>query len=268
MIFYADTSATVHVTIRINTSDQSITAYRGTPTTTSLGTTGPGLSFASSAWYYFEAKVLLSDTVGTIEVRQDGVTVLSLTGLDTKNAGTAAVLDSVGWNTPTNGNAYSNYFDDLYITSGSTGFLGDIKIEGLRPAGNGNSSQLTGSDGNSTDNYLLVDEGVQSATDYVGHATAGNKDTYALGTLGASAATIYGIKVAPTAAKSDAGAKSGRIVTRIGGADYTGADLTLPTSPTYTTFVEYQLLNPNAGTPVEWTLTDIGNLEVGWEVRD
>jgi hypothetical protein len=50
--------------------------------------------------------------------------------------------------------------------------------------GNGSSSQFIGSDGNSVDNYLLIDETPGNAgTDYVQSATTGDKDLYAVSNL-------------------------------------------------------------------------------------
>lgn len=56
---------------------------------------------------------------------------------------------------------------------------GNYKLAYLRPNGNGDNSAWAGSDGNSTDNYLLVDETTpNSATDYVQSNTSGQIDEY------------------------------------------------------------------------------------------
>jgi hypothetical protein len=262
--FCGDTNATVHVTFTVNPTSLQVTAYRGTSAGTVLGTSAAALPFDVTGYHYWEFKAVLGDgAAGSVEVRLNNNVVLTVSGVDTKNAGAAAVFDAVRLNMPDNNGATSCGFDDMYITTGATGYLGDIKIYPLRPTGNGNSSQLTGSDGNSTDNYLLVDELSPSATDYNGHATVANKDTYVLTDLASTSVTVHGTRTSAYAAKSDAGAKSGRIVTRTNSTDYGGTDAALSTS--YLSFDEFRVTNPNSG--VAWTGSDINALEVGWEVR-
>ena len=92
-------------------------------------------------------------------------------------------------------------FDDVYLMAGTGDeFLGDCTVATLLPTGNGFVNQFVGSDGNSTDNYLLVDEQPPSSTDYVGSATTGQQDLYTLtnltgsGTVLAVAPTIYAVR--------------------------------------------------------------------------
>lgn len=110
--FLADNAATLHGRIVVNTNGSL--AYIRYPSTT-LGTTATGL-IAANTWNYLEVRTTLSDTVGTVDIRLNGTSVLSLTAQDTKNAGTATVYDTVRVTGPGSG---SNRFDDLYILTGS-----------------------------------------------------------------------------------------------------------------------------------------------------
>lgn len=261
MRFQSDTGATTHVTVQI-TSVGEIKVFRGTVAGTQLGST-VSANIAADVWYYIEAKVVLNDTTGSVVVKLNGVQVFSATSQDTKNAGTKTVFDSIGL-------AIANVVaavDDVYLLNGAgatnNDFLGDIKIETLYPNGNGNSSALTGSDGNSVDNYLLVDETPPNTSDYNGSATDNLTDTYTMGNLTTSAGTIYGAVFYAYAAKNDAGTKGGAIIVRSAGTDYEQTDNALATSYTY----YKDILETDPATAAAWTITNINAVEAGWKTK-
>src|SRR5690606_30464139 len=125
------------------------------------------------------------DNNGQIIVRLNGTEVINYSG-DTAVSGTyIKYVDLRNQGSTTNAS-----FDDVAIndTTGSeqNSWPGHGHIRMLLPNGNGSSSEWMGSDGNSTDNYLLVDDPGSSLVDadatYV-YATEGNKtDDYQLGT--------------------------------------------------------------------------------------
>lgn len=252
--FWGDGRGTRHVEYSVGSSGQ-IRVARSGPTT--LVTSANGL-VQPGVWNYAELKAKLDDSVGYVYLNLNGVDVAHATNQDTKNGGTATVFDSFSL-----GNAN---FDDIYICNeqgaANNDFLGDCIVECLLPNGNGNSSQLVGSDGNSVDNYLLVDETVLSDADYVGSAVIGQKDTYALPALAYSGETVYGIQTYARAAKSDTGTRQGKIVTRAAGG--TEAD-----SAAFALAMGYGWF----GTIVEdvpggagWTEADVNGLEPGVKV--
>lgn len=159
------------------------------------------------------------------------------------------------------------YIDDLYVcdATGSVNdtALGPIEIVDLYPSGNGNTSGLTGSDGNSTDNYLLVDENPPSSTDYVGSDTEGDKDTYAMGDL-TDTPVVVGVVAALYAAKTDTGAKWMRPVLRTSSTDYNGDSEAL--SESYALHEHAWDQDPN--TSATWLYGAVNGMEVGQEVRD
>ena len=222
-------------------------------------------SLFSGLWNYIEVSCTISDTIGEVHVRLNGLATdeVSYTG-DTKNAGTATNIDAVRL---ININNATTYFSDFYLLN-STGsapnntFLGDVAVRTLSPTGNGASTQLVGSDGNSVDNYLLNDELPFSSTDYAGSATIGQKDTYAMANLPAGVTTVYGIQLNGLMAKSDATLAQARYVLRSGGTDYGGVTRTLTTS--YVGYQELYELNPN--TSAQWTPAAVNAVEGGMEV--
>lgn len=264
LTFMGDAGTTSHITVLRNNSTGFIEIRRGTAAGSILAT---GTTFITAAvWTYVEVSVTVSDTVGEVHVRLNGSATdeVSYTG-DTKNAGTASTIDKVQIAHVTSSGGL--YATDIYIiddtgAAPNNAFLGDVTVRTLSPNANGNSSQLVGSDGNSTDNYLLVDEKPFSSSDYAGSATTGQKDTYGLQDLPATVTTVYGVQVNANMLKSDAGASQSRIVIRSGGTDYGGTTRVLSTSAiTYTELYEQ---NPN--TAAAWTPTNVNGLEAGMEV--
>lgn len=252
--------ATCQVSVRAN-SNGSLTVGRGL--TADLGTTAVGVVQAN-IWAYIELKVLISDTVGTIDLRVNGVSVLSLTAQDTKQSANATA-DTVTFGINYNASA-SIIVDDVVIcdTAGSTNndFLGDVRVEALFPNGDGNSSQLVGSDGNSVNNSLLVDEAAPNGdTDYVESATVGQKDTYAFGNLTPTTGTVYGIVVNPYARKSDAGNRRIASIARLSSTEEDSADKILSTNYQY--LPDVRETKPGGGA---WSIADVNSAEFGVKV--
>jgi hypothetical protein len=259
--FWGDSGATRHVTVAVK-GDGSIEVRRGTTSGTLLTSLGAG-TVTSDAWCYVEARVTIADSGGTVKVRINGsgTNAIDFTG-DTKNGGTGTNIDQVSLGS----GASTAFVDDWYVadTTGSVNndFLGDVRVLTLAPSGNGNSSQLTGSDGNSTDNYALVDEQPYSASDYVGSATTGHKDTYALTDLPGTVTTVHAVQEVAVVAKSDAGAASIKQVLRSGGTDYATSATSLGTS--YATIANLRETDP--ATATAWTTSGVNSAEAGVEV--
>ncbi len=256
--FYGDSGATQHITVLRSGSTGLIEIRRGSESGTLLarGTT----TVPSNNWYYLEISVTIDDAIGEVHVRLNGSTTdeVSYTG-DTKNGGTATTIDAVRFD-------FTGRIADVYILNSlgalNNTFLGDVAVRTLIPSGNGTSSQLTGSDGNTTDNYLLVDEHSYSTTDYVGSPTTGQRDTYSISDLPAGVNNVYAVQTVGIMAKSDATAGSSKLALRSGGTVYYGTTRTLTT--TYTGY--YDLFETDPNTAAAWTVGNVNALESGMEV--
>jgi len=262
----SDSAATLHVYLGMNTLGQ-LYVYQGNGT--QLGLTPAG-TWNWNTWMYLELKVTLHDSTGSFTLRKNGVTILSGTGLDTKNGGTKTVFDSFKIR-GTSGNADTvsgNSYDDFYALNGAgsvnNDFLGDCTIQTLYPSGNGNYSQWVGSDADSTNNYLLVDENPPNTTDYVESGTATNKDTYAFADL-TGAPNVKGVATRAYMSKSDAGAQLMRQTARIGGTDYPSATDDAPSFGSYT--LSSRLMEVSPATSAAWTYTEVNGAEFGVEAR-
>lgn len=233
--FYGDAGATQHLNIRVE-ANGAITVKRGTSSGTTIGTVAAG-AIPLDAWSYIEMKALLSDTVGTVEVRLNGnpTPVLALTAQDTKNAGTLTTFDSV---TVVSGGSGSPVIrvDDVYICNGAgsvnNDFLGDTEIVCLLPNGDGATVNGTPSTGSS--HFALVDELTPNGiTDYNTLVTDGDLDLYDFEDLTNTGGTIRGIQTIPNVAKVGTDATFIQDTLRISGVNYSAASVAVSTTFLY-----------------------------------
>jgi hypothetical protein len=258
-----DTQATSHLVLTLNATTGVLELRRGTNGGTLLASGATAI--ATGAWNYIEVRSTIADSGGICQVRLNGSTSneIDFTG-DTKNAGTATTVDGLRL-----GSGNSNFFfADWYVvntagTSPTNSWLGDTVVRTLVPTGDGDLSQLTGSDGNQVSNWQQVDELPPASTDYNGSPTVGNEDTYALADLpSTTGVSVYGVQVSATIAKSDAGTANAQPVLRLSGTDYTTTARTLST-----TYTEYpDLYEKNPGTSTYFTAAEVNAAQVGMKV--
>lgn len=169
----------------------------------------PGALTAIDTWFHCGFDVFL-DASGWVKFYVDGTLLVGYEG-DTSGAGTVINVMQVGSSTSLQYWETYAYADNVYLddSTGESTFAIPPALEFLRYAasGNGTSSQFTGSDGNSTDNYLLVDDFPHdSDTTYVEAASSGLRDLYDTATFtlpgGYAVAAIIPFAVAR---KTDAG---------------------------------------------------------------
>ena len=121
------------VRCKIDFVNQQVSAYSSTGFSSYgnlLGVSAPGV-IITNGWQYLEFNTVLDNTLGSVEIRANGATILSISGVDTQ--GVAPILTSS--NVRLNGNG-TVLIDDLYICDATTGsgshanntFLGDKRI--------------------------------------------------------------------------------------------------------------------------------------------
>lgn len=247
--------ATVHLEFRLTVTG-AIAVYRAGSTL--LGTSS--VFFTAGSWTWFQIKVLIHDSAGTVEIRDaSGSVLLSLTGQDTRNAGTG-FCDTMYLAGPT---IAATLFDDYHVWD-STGSIcntwtNDTRIDHKLPDGAGNSAQFTPSAGS---NYDCVNEPTWNTTDYVESLTAGHKDSYTFGNLAHSPPSIFSVLRTVLAQKDDAGARQLKPMTRRSGTDYSGTGVTL-NQGSYVRVVDVQEADPS--TSAAWTQTGFNAAEFGFE---
>lgn len=254
---------TTHIEIKFDGSGH-LTVARGINGT--VLATGTAV-LAVSTYYWLEVKVTVDDTNGYVEVRVNEAVDSTFTG-DTRNGGATGLLDRFQQFTPylgASGNGRS-YLDDFVLLDTTGGvnndFLGDTRVEVKLANGNGNSSDLVGSDGNSIDNYLLINEiPPDGDTTYVESSTTGDEDTYEYADIGSVSGQVFAVQVCPYARKTDGATRTIASRTRSAGIEEAGADKTL--TSTFAYYPQVFEADPS-GNP--WTIASVNAAEFGVEV--
>lgn len=222
---------------------------------TELGITS-GLGLVTGTYYFIELKVTFDNSAGSYELRVDGVTKLSGSGIDT--TGTAnnyanALLISNG---ETGGRV-----DDIYLcdNSGSNNndFLGEVRVKVVLANGTGNYAQWTPSAGS---NYQNVDDNPpDDDTTFNSSSTVGQKDSFDMQNVDING-NVKGIQIIPSVRNDGSGVA--RSLMRVSGTDYFGSNFSLTGS--YKFHPQIQETNPNTG--ALWTVSQIDSAEFGYDL--
>lgn len=259
-------TTTVHLALRFNAAGQ-IELTRG------AGTTVLGTSVATpsrTAWNHYAVDYVIHDSAGSAIVYINGIEVINVSGVDTRNAGTSGVVNNVWVNSTVQGGGTIE-IDDWYHgdTTGSAPFnasLGDCVVETLRPTGQGTHNDWVGSDANSIDNWNLIDD-VSTTTDYIASGTPGARDTSTMSDLPAPAVSVLAVQTEAYVTKSDAGAVSDllEVFRDSGGTVMTGelADASALTAGYQWFRGVVRTVDPDG---VPWTISTVNSMEVGVEV--
>jgi len=218
-----------------------------------------------NTWYYIELKVVKtnSTSAGDCVLKVDEVEWIDLgASKDTLDSGDVEYTDCLMF-----GGSVDRicYIDDVYVCdeNGSVNntFLGAVKVATILPDGNGNASDFVGSDADSTDNYLHVDELTSDTATYVESDTPNDVDLYTFDDLGESM-VIHGIElVEMVTADVDAGGfdRQGVTVTRVNGTDYLGSAFGVGEAHRYQT----RLMEENPDDSAAWEVADVDAAEFG-----
>jgi hypothetical protein len=258
-----------HIAVDWNTTTNVFDVFDSTGAL--VGSTTTILSY--DKWYLLEIHALCHTSTGTMTVKVDGITELDVTGLNTwsdsaANAFMALVFGRAG----TYAVSADMHLDDIAInnTAGEVddSWCGEGRIIALKPNANGASSEWVGSDVDSTDNYLLVDEiPADEDTSYVESSTVDDFDLYNCEASGLTDVTI--LRVWPEArARATIGDGTGKI--RLGVKSNTteawdAADTALMT--TYTQRVIGDELLEDPATATTWTPAGVDALQVGVKAK-
>jgi len=207
-------------------------------------------------WYYLEIKVVVHPTAGSVELRLNEVPIITQSNINTGDIGTN--YDFIRWERIVTTNYY---MQDIYVCDGLGGvnddFLGDVKIDIIRPNASGTYSDFTPSAGSNWENVdeVPIDEDVT----YNESTLVDQKDTYNLENVSTGSATIFGIQQFTVMRKSDVGPYRAKQLLKSGATESLGDELALNDS--YTGYRRAFDQNPNTSTA--WTETTINALESG-----
>lgn len=235
IILYGDAGATTHLTLVINPNGSG-EIRRGTQSGTVLASFAAG-SFPSDMWNGYELKALLSDTVGTFEIRKDGnptPIIAAITAQDTKNAGTNVTFDAIGF-VGTGTGSVESWFDDIVVWNGAgsinNDFIGDTEVVTLFP--NGDGATINGTPSTGTSHYVLVNEVAPNTTNYNTLVADGDLELYDFDNLTNTGGIIRAVQSLPFSAKVGSDAAFLQDTLRISGSNYSAGSIAQSTSFAY-----------------------------------
>lgn len=224
-------------------------------------------TFPYGQWHYFEIKLVIdTGTAGSLELRRNELTDLTVGSLNTAAVGTSGA-DAFRYTWA--GNNGTPQMDDWYIndslgTENNT-FLGDVAIEGFETSAEGATIEWTPATG--TDNEALIDDGngVSDTNNFNSSDTVGQKDLFVCGDLVFTTGQIFAVKLEVECAMASAGSRNVGVRYRepSGPTEFAGGNFAVSTT-TYFNFSHIFELNPFTSMP--WTNGDVNAGEFGYEV--
>ena len=232
--------------------------------TSSVLATGTA-NICDSTWHFVEHYIKIAGVgSGRHKVIVDGVVDIDYTGN----------VESIYSFDPYIVEFYTNdtdgTYDDIIVWDDEAGdsFTGEFgvtyRIDTLFPSGNGDSSQFVGSDADSTDNYLLVDETALDTADYVGSPTTGNSDLYAFDNLSGTPSSVFAAVVSAQIAIDSAGAEGFRLNAKSSSTTTNGSDLV---SDSVAYKLVQQAFTTDPATSTAWIGSGIDSAQFGIEKR-
>lgn len=254
--------ATHSISLGANTSQQLI--VDNNRTAARLLTTASN-TFYTNTWHYIEMKINFSAT-GSIEVRCDGITVGTVSGVDTRahTSSTGYHVVALGFpGTVTSAGTSTAYYDDFYIcnTSGGTNnnFLGSVKVYTLFPTANGTTNQFTPV--GAATNWDAVKEQGPDTTTYVSTSSANQVDMYGLSDMGVTPTTIHGVITGSWSTKTENTPRQVRNKLTVSGNTSNGTTC----SPIIGSYLHAQDLFITTPTGGAWTQADVDAMQIGVE---
>ena len=231
-----------------------LAAYEGGDNTnwaggTLLGeTSGPAL--VANAWQHVETKMFRSATVGTVEIRVEGVTVLTLTGQNTGASDIGIISHQNSFSS--SGVGLSYYLKDIVYWNGAgtqnNNFLGSVQVFELLTTSDVsfNWGASTGSTG-----YNLLDESPPNDnTDYIYAVDpAPAASIFGLSNLPADVTTVKGLYAVVRSSKTDGGDGNLQVGMVSGVSTGLGSDRPITTAYTYWT----DMFEVDPATSAAWT---------------
>ena len=255
------------LTLRINI-DSTLEVLRSSSTAVAGGKST--LTINAETWYYIELKCTIANSIASDSciVNVNDVEYINVDAAEDLQATANATADSIALmgriaSGPT------HYFDDVYIFDGTgsdnVDFAGDSKVLAHYPDGTGTINDFTGSDADSIDNHLLVDEVLtDDDTSYVESSGVADIDLYTFDDFAVPPNTIHAVQINMVTKKDDAGARTIRSIIRPISTNIEG-DSKSPSDGSYSNEIQIYDLNPEI-TGV-WTEAAFNATEFGIKIQ-
>lgn len=206
-------------------------------------------------------KVVIHDTTGSVDVELNGNSIMSETGLDTRNGGASGIIDSLRLESESQYNyRHSNFI--LWSGAGDapTDFFGMHNVHMIKPDGD-TSVQFTPQGAGA--GYVEVDEqAADDDTTYNESATVTNKDEFTTESLPTKVKTVYSVQAKALVKDPDGTATESVKVGLNSGTESLSAAQALSTG--YEIF-EGPLETVDPNTASAWTEANVNGTDVVYE---
>jgi len=249
---FRDGGNTAQLSFVLTTAGE-IEVKRGGATGTLLAISAPVVTAGS--YQHFECRATCDDTAGAVEVRVNGVTVIDISGVDTRNSA-AGLMTQVAFGNISTGTNLSNViprFDDMFAwdTSGSeiNDFIGPQRAYLLVPDADTAADDWVPDSG--VTGYTQIDEVPPDGdTSYIeAQSTPGDISEFALEDLPPEISAVTALYVTPMLRKLTAGTANVQVSMISNAAVAAGADR--PITEVYTYWADVFPIDPDTGAP--WT---------------
>lgn len=257
---YRDAANQAQITIVLQ-STGVIEVKRGTTSGTSLGVSASPVVTAET-YQHIECLVFFSQTVGTVEVRVNGVTVVSIAGVDTV-ATSLVECSQVVIGGGTGGTAVNNVdIDDVfaYDDTGSYNntFIGDRRVITLYP--NANTAQADWTPVGAATGYECIDEASPDGdSTYISAGVPGSPapvSEFGISNLPAGISAISAVMVVEMARKTEAGPANTQWSVISGASETAGADKPMTEIYTY----RYDIFETDPASAAPFTPSEVDGL--------
>ena len=257
LMSFTDAANADQVTIILQTTG-AIAVKRGSRTGATLATST--VLVTAAAWNHLEVKVTIDDSAGAVEVRLNNVTIIDISGVDTKQTSNAET-SQVRWGVHSNALTPLMYLDDLFAwdTAGSynNDFIGDHQVLALWPDADTAQTDWTRNTG-STDFSAIDDADPDDDTTYVEATASAEISEFDLDDLPSTVSAIAAVQLTGRMKKTDAGGamvQQGLLSSDVGSpaapAEFSGSDRNITTTYTYWPDISEQ----DPATGAAWTRT-------------
>lgn len=224
-----------------------------------------GVILTTDTWYHFEWKVLVHQSAGSYDIRIDGSSVLSASGLDTQDSDNA--INFIRFGSQRSGGALTEaLMDDLYILNSDGSVLNDFLgvnnvVRVYYPDADAGPNQFTPSTG--VDHYALVDETDEDFADYLDGVTATDREAFSMQPVGSG--TFKAVMQEALIKTNSSGVRNVRQVVESGVTTSNGTTKAIsdPNNPV----ALRRILETDPDTSLSWTEAGINAAEFGVEVQ-
>jgi hypothetical protein len=227
--------------------------------------------FFPNVWHYLEMRYKPSHTDGVVQVRLDGVDVITYTG-KTCPDGTPAKVNTVRWITSESDHTHSTasaygtqWIDDLYIcdTLGAelNDFLGDVQVIALLPSADAGPNDMSVYGGSVTHASAVNEVPANDGASYLYSNIAGDTEMFTVPALPATIMDVLAVSTHCRVRKDAPGASSIKLRATVNGSAAQSDDLALTT--VYTSKV---MIMPSAPDSGAWTKEKVAGMTIGVEL--